>query len=77
MEDVAGGAVVAVVVVAMMLAGGISIMHNVLQGGTREDGTHVDETPQEAVDAGTPWMLVTIVLAIVGLALLAVLGEAV
>ncbi|MBP8292048.1 MAG: hypothetical protein KAX65_04700 [Caldilineaceae bacterium] len=51
------------------MAGAMSIMHNVLQGGTREDGTHV-ETPQEAVDAGTPWALLCLAAAAVGILLL-------
>ena len=66
---------IGIAVVATMLAGGMSIMHNVLQGGQREDGTHV-ETPQEAVDAGTPWALVTVALAVVGMALVAMMGGA-
>lgn len=51
------------------VAGAMSIMHNVLQGGQREDGTHV-ETPQEAVDAGTPWALLSLAAAAVGIVLL-------
>ena len=66
---------IGVVLTATMLAGGMSIMHNVLQGGQREDGTHV-ETPQEAVDAGTPWALLTIALAVVAMALVAMAGGA-
>jgi hypothetical protein len=63
------------VLLVCMIAGGMSIMHNVFQGGTREDGTHV-ETPQEAVDNGTSWALVSIVAALVALAMLAITGGA-
>ena len=67
---------IGVVLTATMLAGGMSIMHNVFQGGTREDGTHVDETPQDAVDAGTPWFLLTLVLAGAAVALVVMAGGA-
>jgi hypothetical protein len=57
----------------MFLSGGIGIMHNVFQGGTREDGTHVDETPQEAVDNGTPWALLSLAVGAVVIGLLLIL----
>ena len=66
---------IGVVLTAAMLASGMSIMHNVLQGGQREDGSHV-ETPQEAVDNGTPWALLAVVLSLVGAGLVALAGGA-
>ena len=64
-----------VVFLVMFLAGGMGIMHNVFRGGQRDDGSYV-ETPQEAVDNGTPWALVSIVAAVVALALLSIMGGA-
>jgi len=53
----------------------MSIRKNVLRGGQRDDETYI-ETPQEAVDNGTPWALVSIVAALVALAMLAITGGA-
>jgi len=67
--------VLGVVLLFTFLTGGMGIMHNVFRGGQRDDGSYV-ETPQEAVDNGTPWALVSIVAAVIALALLSVMGGA-
>jgi len=61
------------VLLVMFLAGGMGIMHNVFRGGQRDDGSYM-ETPQEAVDAGTPWALLSIVAALVCILILLIAG---
>lgn len=64
---------IGIVLFVTFIAGAMSIMHNVLRGGQREDGTYV-ETPQEAVDNGTPWVYICLGAAFVGIVLIALAG---
>lgn len=66
---------IGIVLFVTFVAGGMSLMHNVFQGGKREDGTHV-ETPQEAVDNGTPWALLSLAFAAIGILLIVTAGGA-